>query len=457
MASVVTPEKEYEVSPFQGYTEQPLVSLKEAVEPLCAAVRDIDKMLRRVQQQCSEIQDDLSADELGSILLYTLAWEKPQSSFRSILNRTIRSLVQESLRPWFLYLRLFINALSKLPSIPFHTVYRGSTENLLDDYSDGERIIWWNFVSCKASLKLVKESCSEDDLRTILIIECDMAKDISKYSEKENEILLYPARQFQVISTLQSNDRLRLIQLCEIQSQRPLIEIASVIVNEQPKLLPSKSRLEYLINQYPGQDQITLIKQKVTDADMPMIVKDAIKKKKCRALLLSENSITAAGLLVLNTELKTNKSLEFLSLSCNRLCDKGVISLANVLAANVSRITALSLHSTNITDKSVQHLCDMLEINKCLTWLHLGMNKISNEGVKLIANTLAHRNKTLEALDLSKNAAIDDSCIDFLEEMFKNEITLNTLWIHHCKLTPDGNNRLHKIVRSCRRFFILTV
>ena len=58
-------------------------------------------------------------------------------------------------------------------------------------------------------------------------IECDSVKDITEYSfyQGEREILMFPARQFQVISSFDSGNQFRIIHLKEIQPPFPLIYI----------------------------------------------------------------------------------------------------------------------------------------------------------------------------------------------------------------------------------------
>jgi hypothetical protein len=82
-------------------------------------------MVWTVKQNCEKPEDDLTPDESGSIMLYTLEWEPPELSFYRILNRTLRSENRQELRPWFLYLRLIIYALVKLPCLSSRTIYRG--------------------------------------------------------------------------------------------------------------------------------------------------------------------------------------------------------------------------------------------------------------------------------------------------------------------------------------------
>jgi Ran GTPase-activating protein (RanGAP) involved in mRNA processing and transport len=99
----------------------------------------------------------------------------------------------------------------------------------------------------------------------------------------------------------------------------------------------------------------------------------------------------------------------------------------------------------------------MLKTNTNLTWLHLGGNQISDQGVHLLADVLIRYNKTLKILALSENELITDSSVDSLVEIFKQNNSLETLWINDCNLSPDGKKKLKQIFQSNIRLFALVV
>jgi hypothetical protein len=97
---------------YKVYEKQPLVSLEQAVKPIIPFIPDLGEMVWTVEQNCQHPHDHLSTDESASIMLNTLEWMPRESSFYFILNNTLRSQNRNELLPWFLYLRLFISALS---------------------------------------------------------------------------------------------------------------------------------------------------------------------------------------------------------------------------------------------------------------------------------------------------------------------------------------------------------
>ncbi|CAF1583820.1 unnamed protein product [Rotaria magnacalcarata] len=199
------PESNKILPPIQGFEKMPLVSLEKSVESLKSIVPQLDHMVWTVMGSCHEPKDMLTKDESASIMLYTLEWTPKETSFYYILNSTLRSRDRRQLIPWFLYLRLFIFALSKLPSIVPRIIYRGVEKDMRDEFPVGKKFIWWSFTSCTASLDVLRRYLGKTGNRTIFNIICGSAKSVNRHSsfESENELLLYPARQFQVMSSFQ--------------------------------------------------------------------------------------------------------------------------------------------------------------------------------------------------------------------------------------------------------------
>ncbi|CAF5162561.1 unnamed protein product, partial [Rotaria sp. Silwood1] len=141
------------MTPIKGYGTMPLVSLEEAVKPLIPFVSEIEQMVDVVKQRCKKPPaDQLSVDESAAIMLYTLEWKPKEESVYYILNKTLRNENRQSLKPWFLYLKLFVAALSRLPSTQ-RTIYRGIKIDMRynDKYRKGASLIWWGFSSCTSS------------------------------------------------------------------------------------------------------------------------------------------------------------------------------------------------------------------------------------------------------------------------------------------------------------------
>ena len=212
---------------ISGYAKMSLVTLEESVEPLMRILPRVQIYVHAAKRNCQVTGDDLTHDESAAIMLYTMQWEPLDECLYIILNKTLRlEDLKEALKPWYLYLRLLLTALFRLPSL-HKTVYRGVKQHMDKDYVKGEKITWWGFSSCAVTVDVLQSDLflGKTGPRTIFSIECWSAKDIRKhsYTPSEDEMLLLPATQFEVIDCLDQGD-LRIIQLEETRPPYPLLE-----------------------------------------------------------------------------------------------------------------------------------------------------------------------------------------------------------------------------------------
>ncbi|CAF3341402.1 unnamed protein product [Rotaria sp. Silwood2] len=212
---------------IDGYENMPLVSIEEAVKPLLNIVPKVERNVHIVKQNCGNPKNGLTTDESASIMLYTYESIPHEKSLYVILNKALRSEERQKLVPWFLYLRLVLTALARLPSERLF-VNRGVRKDLHEEYSKGSTFIWWGFSSCTSSVEVLESDMflGKSGTRTLFQIDCHTGKSIKNHSflTKKDEILLLPARQFKVKSCLNSGNGLHIIQLKEIDPPYPLLE-----------------------------------------------------------------------------------------------------------------------------------------------------------------------------------------------------------------------------------------
>jgi hypothetical protein len=175
-----------------------------------------------------------------------------------------------------------------------------------DEFPEGKTFIWWAFSSCSSSIKVLEQFLGQTDHRTIFNIECDSAKDISEHSfyQNENEVLMYPARQFQVVSSFNSGNQLRIIHVKETQPPFSLIHIPPT---SSANSTYKNERLRQLIEQCDDRSTVDLREQNVNDEDMEIVVKEAVINKQCKKLELSNNQITSVGASIIAKALKCSK------------------------------------------------------------------------------------------------------------------------------------------------------
>ncbi|CAF1367724.1 unnamed protein product [Rotaria sordida] len=230
------------IAPIGGYEKMPLVSLEQAVEPLVSILPAVQSHAYVCKQICENPDDGLTQDESASIMLYTMGWEPLDECLYFVLNNTLRSSErQQKLKLWYLFMRLFLNALSRLPSISIHA-YRGVKLDLSNHYIEGKTIVWWGFSSCTTVVNILdsKHFLGKTGERTLFTLQCLSAKAIGKHSyyPNEDEVLLMAATQFKVIGCLNQGD-LHLIQLKETQPPFSLLQPVPVAIPSPIKAVPS--------------------------------------------------------------------------------------------------------------------------------------------------------------------------------------------------------------------------
>jgi hypothetical protein len=220
------------LAPICGYEKMPLVSLEKAVAELVPILPTVQSHAYVAKQRCKKPADGLSQDESASIMLYTMGWAPLDECLYVVLNNTLRSPDREqTLKPWYLYLRLFLNALSRLPLLR-ETAYRGVKLDMSKRYIQGETVVWWGFSSCTTVVGVLQSKLflGNTGVRTIFNIQCESARDIRQHSyySSENEVLLLAATQFKVISSLDQGD-LHIVQLKETRPPFPILQPVPVV------------------------------------------------------------------------------------------------------------------------------------------------------------------------------------------------------------------------------------
>ncbi|CAF1006920.1 unnamed protein product [Adineta steineri] len=172
--------------PIDGYEDSPILTLEEAVEKLIPFVPDILVYATTAKNRCNQRSNLLTQDESAAIYLYSMA-----SPFFSSLNEALRSENRHALKPWFPYLKLFMTALNKFPSVKAH-VWRSVYGDIGSVFVKNKIEIWWSIISTSMDLKIVQPFLNERG--TLLAIETMHGKDISQFSARpdEKEVILMP-------------------------------------------------------------------------------------------------------------------------------------------------------------------------------------------------------------------------------------------------------------------------
>ena len=226
------------LSLIEGYQHMPLVSLERAVEPLKSILPSIQIYAHLAKSKCVNPADGLTGDQSASIMLFTMRWKPLNQCLSVVLNETLNSFDRSKIQVWFLYLKLFITALIRLPSTK-RRVYRGIQVDLHKQYSKGKNLIWWDFALCTQSVDLIQTEryLNHKQTRTMITIDCYSSKDISQHSffPTIDLVLLLSGCQFRVVQCTKQSYQAYSIHLKEIpsvwtflQSQSYLSQLAQV-------------------------------------------------------------------------------------------------------------------------------------------------------------------------------------------------------------------------------------
>lgn len=191
------------LTPITGVMRLDIVSLEESTRPL---LQTMPALQTSVQASINFARDKLhlggadphglTEDMIAAINLYT------QQVMYEDLNSKLRAESRNCLKPYFLYLRLLLAALDKLPSKE-GTFFRGIRADLSQSYYTDRRFFWWAFTSCTVDGDALKGDdgfLGEYGSRSLFTVTSKHGKDIAAYSafQAEAEVLLLPGFQYKV-------------------------------------------------------------------------------------------------------------------------------------------------------------------------------------------------------------------------------------------------------------------
>jgi hypothetical protein len=142
--------------------------------------------------------------------------------FYTLLNERLRSEKRSDLSSWHSYLKLFLTALYKLPSIK-KAIWRGIRGDVSHLYQ--KDYIWWGVSSCTETMEAMEKFVGRKGVRTLFMIECINGKSIQSHSHHkgENEIILMPGTYLRVIGKWSPATGLHMIHLQEEIPPHPLL------------------------------------------------------------------------------------------------------------------------------------------------------------------------------------------------------------------------------------------
>jgi len=178
---------------------------------------------------------------------------------------------------------------------------------------------------------------------------------------------------------------------------------------------------------------------------MAIILKYAVLEKQCQILNLWGNEFTHESISILANILNGNRTLTELDLSHNRLSDKGIEIISEVLSLNTCALKEIDLSSNGITDQGAEYIANMLRKNRKLKALILNKNEITDNGLILLAHALVNDNKKLKQLKLESNPFITRTGVIDILNLLKNNQTLEDVYVKDCSISDEDFDMLEKM------------
>jgi hypothetical protein len=164
----------------------------------------------------------LTADHIAAIHMYT-----QNCDFYRMLNACLRNRDRDTIKPFFSYLRLLLEALRLLPAQK-RVVYRGVKLDLSAKFRKGDEPVWWSVTSTSTTMEVLqsKEFCGQEGPRTVFVVQASHARDIAAFSAfaSEEELILLPGAQLAVKAVVPMGGGLHLVQMDEVDDPMSLVE-----------------------------------------------------------------------------------------------------------------------------------------------------------------------------------------------------------------------------------------
>ncbi|CAF3228216.1 unnamed protein product, partial [Rotaria sp. Silwood2] len=211
-----------QLSPVYGYRSEKEVILEKALETIGPQIEELPHYIMIAKRHCHfPSEHGLTQDQSAAVYIYTMEWG--ETSLYRVLNKALRSENRLALKIWFPYLKLFDTALDKLPNVK-ESLWRGVPLDIGKNFTEGQIVTWWSINSCSSSVNIIKSFLSDDKESTLFLIEAVNGKNISGYTqyENENEIILRIGSQFRVKSdALKQSNISHLVHLIQINENVP--------------------------------------------------------------------------------------------------------------------------------------------------------------------------------------------------------------------------------------------
>ncbi|CAB9517985.1 Uracil-DNA glycosylase [Seminavis robusta] len=200
-----------ELAPILGIMASELCSLPDACDNM--GLRSAaDSAVKRAAKFAVA---GLGEDEKGAVYLYTT------NCLYRRLNEALRNSNRGKVKVYFEYLRVFLEAYSKMKPKP-RSLYRGISRDLSGQYKEGSKVTWWPVSSCTPNINVAKGFGGGSPGGTLFHVKAVSAVPIQHMSAypNEEEYVLAPGTVLKVVKIEKKPGQAAQIYLEELDGER---------------------------------------------------------------------------------------------------------------------------------------------------------------------------------------------------------------------------------------------
>lgn len=194
--------------PMDGFTDEPLLPLEEALKPFNGKINQLSKFIKEAKTKCHyPSEHNLTLDESAAIYIYTMKWNK---CLYDHLHSALNSNNRLTLQPWFKYLKLLKTALNKLP-IAKSEIWQGAPfdEQIKEQLNSKLPVLYTTLCSCSPSVNDVTSYLQKTNAKNIILVgyQSINGKVITGYTANNfPEAIIWPGIKLEVLKSLVTNN-----------------------------------------------------------------------------------------------------------------------------------------------------------------------------------------------------------------------------------------------------------
>nr|XP_020639778.1 ribonuclease inhibitor isoform X2 [Pogona vitticeps] len=206
--------------------------------------------------------------------------------------------------------------------------------------------------------------------------------------------------------------------------------------------------LATILSTKPSLKELCIGENKIGDAGVALLCQGVLNPNcKIQKLWLWECGISAPGCKDLAKIIGTKETLLEMSLIGNDLKDGGVKFLCEGLKDPKTKLQSLWLRECGLTRACCKSLSSALSANSVLKELHIGGNKLGDEGVIDLCEGVLNPSCNLQSLWLGQ-ADLTASCCDKLAEVIVGKPSLQELDVSYSHIGDEGVLKLCEAVKN---------